>query len=217
MTYPQGPYGQGFPGQPGYPQQAGYPQGYPAQPGYQQGYPQPGAYPGGYPGSFPPAPMPPASPSGSTAISAAVLSILGGLVNVGIGLSGFFAVIAIKNDSPVNFSGGTYALALVFTLIGVVAGLLLLAGATTLLLRKAISRMLVATGCGLVILGTLISFGLHAAITEYQGGPRFGFLGLVFPILTMALVLQRSTTAWIQAKQNPAAPQYFPQYPPYQG
>ncbi len=138
-------------------------------------------------------------------------------MNVGIGLSGFFAVIAIKNDSPVNFSGGTYALALVFTLIGVVAGLLLLAGATTLLLRKAISRMLVATGCGLVILGTLISFGLHAAITEYQGGPRFGFLGLVFPILTMALVLQRSTTAWIQAKQNPAAPQYFPQYPPYQG
>jgi nitrate reductase gamma subunit len=161
--------------------------------------------------------VPSAPPSGGTAISAAVLSILGGLVNVGIGLSGFFAVIAIKNDSTTNFTGGTYALALVFTLIGVVSGLLLLAGATTLLLRKTIGRTLVATGCGLVMLGTLISFGLHAAITEYQGGPRFGFLGLVFPILTMVLVLHRSTMAWVQAKRTPVAPQHFPPYPPYQG
>lgn len=216
MTFPHGPYGQGFPGQPGYPQQAGYPhqpgysQGYPPQPGYQQGYPQPGGYQGGLP------PVPPAPPSGGTAISTAVLSILGGLANGGMALSAFSSIARIRSESAASFPGGTYALAIIFVASGMAAALLLIIGATMLLMRKMPSRWLITTGCVLIIVGTVISYGLHNAISEYEGGPRFGVLGLIFPILTMVLALRPSTMAWIQAKRNPAAPQYFPQYPPYQ-
>ncbi len=41
MTYPQGPYGRGFPGRPGRTPAAGLSQGYPPQPVYQQGYLRP--------------------------------------------------------------------------------------------------------------------------------------------------------------------------------
>ncbi|MFL0289825.1 hypothetical protein ACJH6J_02115 [Mycobacterium sp. SMC-18] len=211
MTYPQGPYGQGFPGQPGHPPQPGYPQGYPPQPVYQQGYPQPVGYPGGYP------PMPPAPPSGGTAIGAAVLSILGALANGGMALAGFSSIARIRSESAASFPGGTYALAIVFVASGLVAALLLIVGATMLFMRKMPSRWLITAGCALVIGGTVISYGLHNAISEYEGGPRLGFLGLLFPILTMVLALRPSTVAWIQAKHTPVAPQYFPQYPPYQG
>lgn len=216
MTYPQGPYRQGFPGQPGYPHQPGYPQGYPAQPGYQQGYPQPGAYPGGYPGGFPP-PVQPVPPSGGAAVTAAVLSILGALANGGMGLSGLSSIARIRGESAAAFPGGTYPLAIMFCASGVLAAVLLLVGATMLLLRKMPGRWLIVTGCVLIIVGTVISYGLHNAISEYEGGPRFGVLGLLFPILTMVLTLRPSTMAWIHAKRNPVAPQYFPQYPPHQG
>ncbi|BBZ56681.1 MULTISPECIES: hypothetical protein [Mycobacteriaceae] len=215
MTYPQGPYGQGFPGQPGYPEQPGYPQGYPAQPVYQQGYPQPGGYPGGFPGGYPPVPSAP--PSGGTAVSAAVLSILGALANGGMGLSGLSSIARVRSESAAAFPGGTYALAVMFCLSGVVAALLLLAGATMLLMRKMPGRWLIVAGCVLVMAGTVISYGLHNAISEYEGGPRFGVPALAFPILTLVLTLRPSTVAWLQAKRTPVAPQYFPPYPPHQG
>lgn len=210
MTYPQGPYGQGFPGQPGYQQQPGYPPGYPPQPLYQQGYPPQT----GYPGIFPP-PGPPSSPGGGTAITAAVLAIFGGLLNFVMGLIGFAKIIGMKADSPDTFAGGSYPLALGFVLLGVAGGLLLLIGAIMLLRRTMVARWLVVGGCSLAFLAAMISFGLRSAISEYRGSGSV--LNLLFPILTIVLVLLPSTTAWIQARRGPVAPQYFPPYPHYPG
>lgn len=222
MTYPQGPYGQGFGGPPGYPQQPGYPPGYPAQPAYQQGYPQPGAYPGGYPGGFPPAP---ASPSGGTAISAAVLATLGALAGLGSGILALISIAAIKSDSGLSnlsaISGEVYALLIVGSLASILFGAVLLAGAVTLIQRKMLGRWLIIGGCALAIVSNLIGFAVRTTATA--GYPGYGglgvlpLLGMVFPVTTIVLVLLPATAAWIQANRNTAAPQHFPQYPPYQG
>lgn len=230
MSYPNGPYGQGFPGQqPGYAQQAGYQQqpGYQPQPGYQQpgfpqyqGYPQQPGFPGGYP---PPAipPLAPASPSGGTGITAGVLAGLGALANLGAGIFGLIGLAALNSDSTFQsasgISGGVSALLIVMTLLSVVIGLVLLAGTVMLLQRKMVGRWLVVAGCAMTIVGSLISLGLSAAVTArygYYGGNGFAVLGLIFPIATLVLALLPATTAWIHAKSNPFAPQ---SYSPFQG
>jgi len=205
VNYPHGPYGQGFPGQqPGYPppQQQGYP---PQQPGYPPH--------GGYQYQ----PVPPPAPSGVTGIIAAVLSGLGALANLGAGLFGLLAMIglgALANEpSYANSSdgvGGAFVMLLFVVLLGIGAGLLLAAGTVTLLLRKMIGRWLIVGGCALTIVGSLISFGIAAAVTApygaYSGGNGFAILGLIFPIATLVLVLLPPTTAWINAKRNPIRP-----------
>ena len=209
MNYPNGPYGQGYPGQPGYPQQ---------QPNYQQqGYPQQP----GYPGAYQYQPMQPASPGGGTAITAIVLAGLGTLANLGGGLLGLIGLIALSNDSAFesvsDVSGGVFAVLILGVFASIVAGLLLLGGTITLMQRKMIGRWLVVSGCAITMLGSLLNLGLSAAVMAryetYGGGNGYAVLGLIFPIATLVLVLLPSTTAWIQAKRNPIAPQY---YPPYQ-
>lgn len=215
MTYPQGPYGQGFPGQPRYPQQPGYPQGYPAQPVYQQGYPQPGGYPGM-------APMPAAAPSGGTAITAGVLAALGALAGLGSGIVALIGLAAIKTDSGLShgadLGGGVYALLIVGSLASIVFGAVLLTGAVMLFQRKMLGRWLVVGGCALAIVSNVIGFAVRSAATTgypgYGGLAALPLLGMVFPITTIVLIMLPSTTAWIQAKRNAVAPQYFPQYPP---
>lgn len=223
MTYPQGPYGQGFPGQPGPPQQPGYPgypqQGYPPQPVYQQGYPPQVGYARGFPGAFPP------PPSGGTAISAGVLSALGALAGLGSGILALISIAAIKSDSAFSnlsdISGGIYALLIVGSLASIVFGAVLLTGTVMLFQRKMLGRWLIVGGSALAILSNVIGFAVRTTATA--GYPGYGglgvlpLLGLVFPITTIVLVLLPSTTAWIQAKANAVAPQYLPQYPPYQG
>lgn len=208
MTYPQGPYGQGFPGQPGYPQQPGYP----PQPVYQQGYPPQAGYPGG----FPPAPMQP-QPSGGTAIGAGVLALLGGLTHFFGGSAQALGLATIISESPTDHGWGS--LIAVVTL-NIIAGAFLLPGALTLLLRKQIGRWLIAAGCGISILSALINFTLTPdSIGEYSYGRGIGadLVGIVFAVVTIVLALVPSTTTWLAAKKHPVAPQYFPQYPPYQG
>ncbi len=214
MTYPQGPYGQGSPGQPGYPQHPGYPQqpGYPAQPGYQQGYPQPGGFPGGYP------PVPPAAPGGGTAVTAGVLALLGGLTHFFGGAAQAVGLSAVMQDSGTGSGWGSLIAIVTLNIIG---GAFLLPGALTLLLRKRVGRWLIAAGCGISILSAFINFTLTPdSIGDYSYARGIGadLVGILFAVATIVLAWLPATAAWIQAKRTPVAPQYFPQYPPpYQG
>jgi hypothetical protein len=232
MNYPNGPYGQGFPQQPGPPQQPGYPPhsgfpqqaGYPQQPGYppQPGFPQQQGFPPpGYPpqGGFQPQPygMPSPEPSGATGIIAAVLAALGALSGLGGGAVGAFALAVTGSDA--GLTGGVHALLIVSVLFSVVFGLMIAIGAVLLFQRKMLGRWLVVGACALAILSTLITFGVGITAEadvygSYSGGAVFNLFGLVFPIATIVLAMLPPTTAWINAKPNSVAPQF---YPPYQG
>lgn len=236
MNYPYGPYGQGLPGQPGQPQQPGYPQqpdylqqaGHPQQGGYPQ---QPGFPPPGYPqqGGFPqPYGYPAAEPSGTTGTIAAVLAALGGVAGLVGGAFGAIGLAALSGMSSSDVSGGVYALLVVVILFNFVFGLMIATGAVMLFQRKMLGRWLVVGASALAILSSLISFGVGAAAASAYGSYSTGggggvlqLLGLVFPVATIVLALLPSTTAWINAKPSPVAPQFFPpmpqQYPPYQG
>lgn len=197
MTYPNGPYGQGLPGQPGYPQQPGHP-----PPGYPQ---QPYGMP-------PSAPVP---PSGVTGIIAGVLAGLGGLANVVGGLFMAFGLSLLIGETS-DAAGSAWTPLVAITGLNIVAGVLLLIGTVTLLLRKMIGRWLVAAGCSASILSTLINLTwTPSAIAdyEYDRGVAADLVGVIFPIATLVLVLLPSTAAWIRAKQNPIAPQPYPPYP----
>lgn len=225
MNYPNGPYGQGFPQQPGPPQQPGFPPpvGYPQQPGYppQPGFPQQQGFPApGYPpqGGFQPQPygMPSPEPSGATGIIAGVLAALGALSGLGSGVVGAFA-LAVTN-SEVDLSGGTHALLIVTVLLNVVFGLMIGIGAVLLFQRKMLGRWLVVGACALAILSTLVSVGVGMTAQadvygSYADGAVFNLFGLVFPIATLVLAMLPTTTAWINAKPNPVAPQFYPPYP----
>lgn len=173
MTYSNGPYGQGFPGQYGYPQQ--------------------------------PYGMPPAPPGGVTGIVAGVLAGLGGLANVVGGLAMAYGVsLLIGGSSDVASSAAGVGTALIaMTALNIVAGLLLLVGTVTLLLRKMIGRWLVAAGCSTSTVSGLISLALPVLVADfwYQSTAR-DVVALIFPTVTLVLVLLPSTAAWIQAKQS---------------
>lgn len=211
MTYPNGPYGHGVPGQPSYPQQPGYPQ----QPAYapQPGYPQPG-YPQ-QPYGLPP--VPPPAPGGATGIIAGVLAGLGCLANlVGGSFMAFGLSILIGESSDATASGWGALIAI--TALNILAGLLLLIGTVTLLLRKMIGRWLVVAGCAVSILSTLVNLTLTPSTIagyEYDRGVGADLVGGIFPIVTLVLALLPSTAAWIRARQNPIAPQPHPPHPPY--
>lgn len=205
MNYPYGPYGQGFPGQPGYPQQPGYPGGQPP-------YPPQGGYPGGQPPYYPLTPAPSAPPSAVTGIIAAVLSGLGGLVNVGCGLLAFLGLATMISESPYDIGSGEWTGVIAIVMLNIVAGVLLSVGTVMLLLRKAASRWIVVAGCAVSIVSSLISLSLPSTFAEYQySGKGADVVGLLFPIATIVLVLLPSTAGWIQAKRNGAP------HPPHWG
>ncbi|OBB94459.1 hypothetical protein A5779_19675 [Mycolicibacterium peregrinum] len=160
-------------------------------------------------------PSAPVPPSGVTGIIAGVLAGLGGLANVVGGLFMAFGLsILIGETSDAARSAWTPLVAI--TGLNIVAGVLLLIGTVTLLLRKMIGRWLVAAGCSASILSTLINLTwTPSAIAdyEYDRGVAADLVGVIFPIATLVLVLLPSTAAWIQAKQNPIAPQPYPPYP----
>lgn len=198
MNYPYDPYGQGFPGhQPGYPPPQTY---YP-----QQGYPY--------------QPAQPAPPSGTTAIIAIVLAGLGGVVNFFGGIVMAFSLAVIMDDATATsglVSDRVWTWLVVITILNVLCGVLLLTGTVTLLLRKMIGRWFVVAGCVATLLATLVSLALvPSSIGEYEYNRGIGpdAVGLLFALATVVLVLLPSTAAWIQAKRNPPAPQYYPPYP----
>ncbi|WP_285030354.1 hypothetical protein [Mycolicibacterium sp. lyk4-40-TYG-92] len=205
MNHPQGPYGQGFPGQPG------YPQGYPAQPGYQQGYLQPGGFPGGYPAT----PEPPASTGGVGGVIAGVLAVMGGLLH---GCLGAMALVESLTKKPDPFTTrSTSHVGDLFLSMSVIGGLLILAGGFMLLSRKPASRWLIGVGCV-----PIFAFGLGAFLAaNADGSGVVGVIALpivIFSVATVVLTFLPSTSRWIRAKGNPVAPQPYPYYPPpYQG
>ncbi|MFV8265196.1 hypothetical protein ACNQR9_19005 [Mycolicibacterium peregrinum] len=204
MTFPNSPFGQGFP------DQAGYQPPYTQQPGFP---PVLGQQPG-YPGQQPQA-QTSGQPSGVTGTIAAVLAALGALAGAAVGTGQFFDWML--STGLHNLSSSTYVVEIVATVITFTSGLVLLVGSILLFQRKLIGRIVVVIGCSLALLSGL---GLFVAVDafqdDYPGAPDaspLSLVSLVFPIATIVLTLVPSTTAWIRAKQNPVAPQPYPQNP----
>ncbi|MGH9061367.1 MAG: hypothetical protein ACRDZY_17915, partial [Acidimicrobiales bacterium] len=204
---PQQPYGQ--------PQQQPYGQpsqpfgAQPPQPYGQQPFP---AYPGG-PGSIQ-APK----PGGGTAITAAVLAILGGIVSL-ISLIGSIAII-------VGVSGNFLVLGIVSLVVNLALAGLLLFGAITLIMHKPIGRMCVMIGCGLAIAYTVISLiltyvgvgGFGRATSALAYGSIGSILSILPPVATLILVIVKPTALWVGiGDPNPGIPQYPGGYSPQQG
>lgn len=182
----------------GYPVQQ-YPLGYPAQqyaPGYAApGYAAPGQPPPGYPGGYPPVgyqmvpmyPRRPARPGGATA--AAVLAYV---------QSGFVLIGGVVMFSGSDLSRGNN-LSSELTVIGiltVLAGGLLIAGATTLLSRKP----------ALLLLGNALSIAISLyfviRLMDFVYGVALWvpILFAVLPIISIALACTADVRAWARAR-----------------
>lgn len=203
MTFPNSPFGQGSPDQPGY------------QPPYTQqpGFPSVLGQQPGYPGQQP-RPQASGEPSGVTGIIAAILAGLGALEGAAEG--SLLILNWILSTGLRNFSTKTHVLEIVATVVTCTSAVVLLAGSIMLFQRKLIGRILVVTGCSLAILGRVGSFAATSSFqNDYPGAPGspLVLVSLIFPIATIVLTLVPSTTAWIRAKQNPVAPQPYPQNP----
>ncbi|MEV0671359.1 hypothetical protein [Mycobacterium sp. NPDC050441] len=199
MTFPSGPNGPEFPEQPAFSQQPVFetpPPIYSHQPGFGQP-----SYPGGY------QPAPPSAPSAATGIIAAILALLGGLAGLLFGTLIIVMMIS-KDRSEIP--------AAVVALLCIGSGLALIIGAIQLWRHKVISRGLIAGGCAATMLAGVVFLIEGFTNTEPSAGGlvTIAVLIFIFPIVTVVLTMLPSTKAWLQAKQNPVAPQY---YPPYQG
>ncbi|MGV0810593.1 hypothetical protein ABQF34_01385 [Mycolicibacterium boenickei] len=196
MTFPSGPYPQGFPAQPGFSRQPGFGQ----QPGYPQpGWPQQLSYPGG------PRPTPPPrGPSGATGIIAGILALLGGLVGVALPV-----LCGLIMWSDREF----YGLGAAFGLAGFTFGLALLIGAVLLWRRRMIGRWLIVVGCTVAILAGVVPVIMTIEERDLTSVLVYAVPLGVFPILTLVLTLLPSTAKWVRAKQNAVAPQYYPSFP----
>ncbi|MDT8911467.1 hypothetical protein [Amycolatopsis sp. PS_44_ISF1] len=220
---PQDPGAQPQPyaGQPGQPfGQPSQPFGQPSQPfgapPQPYGPPFP-AYPGG-PGS-----IQPPKPGGGTAITAAVLAILGGIASL-VSVIGYIAIGAETSSLPV------------FVIVSLVVNLamagLLLFGAITLLMHKPIGRMCVTVGSGLAIAYTLITLVLHFADVSGLGGDTSAVMGfgvvasilwILPPVATLVLAIVKPTAWWVgRGGVRPGSPPHPGQpypggHPPQQG
>jgi hypothetical protein len=205
-----------YPPGPGYPY-GGNPYGgmppnvpYPQQPyGFQPGY---GA--------------PVFSPPGGTAITAAVLSILGALSTFIGACVAWYAVSELTSMSEQRYGGGDSPLSGwigVTTVVAVgdtVVAVVLLVGGVLLLRRSLAGRMTVIVGCAAVIVICVISFlavlamtgALHAKLgSEYSSamGTMMGMsavrtLGpILFAGATMVLALLKQTKEWCEYKPPP--------------
>ncbi|TDZ42225.1 hypothetical protein [Mycobacteroides franklinii] len=140
------------------------------------------------------------SPSGATAKTAAVLALLGGIANLAIGAV-FFATgnYVSENDT---MPGWYHAVYYVVAGGSVIVGGALLTGAVMMFRRKRFGPRIVAVGCALCL---AVFFGdlamTFAAADEggvgMSGSPGRHLSGLVFPVLTLVLVLLPSTKRWV--------------------
>ncbi|OBI54296.1 hypothetical protein A5667_25495 [Mycolicibacterium fortuitum] len=198
MTFPSGPNDQGFSEEPAFSQQPVF-QTPPPVFSHQPGFGQP---------SYPTAhqPVPPRAPSAATGIIAAVLALLGGLAGLVLGILIMAAVISKhRSEAPPT----------VVALLCITSGLALLIGAIQLWRHKPISRGIIAGGCAAIMLAGALFLIEGFTNTEPSAAAivTIALLDFIFPIVTLVLTMLPSTKAWIETKQNPIAPQY---YPPYQ-
>ncbi|AMD56251.1 hypothetical protein ATO49_28680 [Mycolicibacterium fortuitum subsp. fortuitum DSM 46621 = ATCC 6841 = JCM 6387] len=151
-------------------------------------------------------PVPPRAPSAATGIIAAVLALLGGLAGLVLGVLIMAAVISKhRSEAPPA----------IVALLCITSGLALLIGAIQLWRHKPISRGIIAGGCAAIMLAGALFLIEGFTNTEPSAAAivTIALLDFIFPIVTLVLTMLPSTKAWIEAKQNPIAPQY---YPPYQ-
>lgn len=199
MTYPNSPFGQEFPDQSGYPEPSYTQQ--PLPPLFSHPQQQPSAGPS-------------VEPSGATGITAAVFAALGAVAGIGTSVLAAIAVAAWATSS--SGSGAELAFLIIVTALNAAFGVMCAIGAVKLRERQMRGRCLVVGSCALAIVSTLLIFGVTAAEASsygYHAREIFAVVGTGFPIVTMVLALVPSTTAWIEAEQNPVAPQPYPQHP----
>ncbi|MBA0125431.1 hypothetical protein H0B56_07745 [Haloechinothrix sp. YIM 98757] len=222
-----------------------YPQ-YPAQ----GGYPAMPAYPG-YTDAEPPA-------SGGTAITAGVLACLGGVFAAwgavqafmlsAMSVEMFDAELTAGERARVESAipGWTQAAGFIGGSVQLVIVGLLIGGAVLLFMKKAAGRWMVASGCVLVILSSIVSFiltwvVLDSMVEEFAGqGSSTGapaqeaesvlgaamvvggvamFFVLLPAIVTLILALVRPTRRWCEQGTKPVTAN-MPPYgapPPYPG
>lgn len=190
--YEQAGYEQSGYAQPGYPQ-PGY-----AQPGYPQpGYPQQPGYPAGYQ-LVPMYQMPrrPARPG--AAVAAAVLAyVQSGFVLIG-GISLFSGASELGYNTERAFTGGSRISSelTVVAVITMLAGALLIAGATTVLNRKPV---LLTIGCALSL---AISVYFVIRLADFVGGIGLWVpvLFAILPIISIALTKGSEVRAWVRER-----------------
>ncbi|SDX78151.1 hypothetical protein SAMN05421504_103825 [Amycolatopsis xylanica] len=173
---------------------------------YQQypGQPYPGPqYPGQqYPGQqYPGQQPPPSAPSGGTAITAAVLAILGGLVHLVGAIAGAVNLGAFANVMSIIISVGVNP---------ILAGLLI-GGGIMIFLRKPAGRINVIIGAALaiVVYATAIGFG---AVGVYAHGimpAAFVMLLAALPaVATVVLASLNATARWLAPRPVGPPPPY---------
>ncbi len=163
--------------QPGYPQQPGYPAGYQLVPMYQ---------------------VPRRPPRPGAAVAAAVLAyVQSGFVLIG-GISLFSGASELGYNTERAFTGGSRISSelTVVAIITILAGGLLIAGATTVLNRKPV---LLTIGCALSL---AISVYFVIRLVDFVGG-----IGLwvpiffaILPIISIALTKGSEVRAWVRAR-----------------
>ncbi|TQM29454.1 hypothetical protein [Nocardia bhagyanarayanae] len=154
------------------------------------------SYPYGPPGyGYPPAQP---APSGATAITAAVLSTLVGLlgsVGVCIGL-----VEALDPDNEVEPA------AFIGIGVGALIAMLWLLGALLLFMRQTAGHVIIIGLSSIALLGALVLVAI--------GGPAGG-LPLVLSATIFGLTVAGPTGRWIAARRRSAYPPPYPPVPPY--
>ncbi|TCP56317.1 hypothetical protein EV191_101258 [Tamaricihabitans halophyticus] len=188
-----------------------YPPQYPGGP--QQPYPQQGYGQPGYPAPMPPQ-LPPPPASGATAITAAILGLLGVLAHGLLVMVYIYDMISWEVYPPIS---------VILTVVSAVIIGLLLFGAILVFTRKPVSRWLLVAGSGLEILRVLgiVIYGLSVGANFVLGGAETpndlgGWFGVVPAIATFVLALVPSTGDYLNgARRQPRAGYGQPGYGPY--
>ncbi|GAC68423.1 hypothetical protein [Gordonia soli] len=180
-------------------------------------YPQNGQVPFGTPqfaGQYAPA-----RASGATAIAASVLSFLGALASaIGVISLLFVILVALGIDGADQYFPGWFvALLAVVAVINIVVAGLLVGGGVAVLRRSMVGRTLIASGCAIYLVsGLALTISQYAFLSQLDttgadvgvGGILGQVAGVVFPLITLVLVLVPSTTAWINDRPADTAPAY---------
>ncbi|WP_142253866.1 hypothetical protein [Mycobacterium sp. NS-7484] len=145
------------------------------------------------------------APNAVTAIVTAVLAVIGGLLTLGNGILGLSGLSALVTDAGLRSlalrSPGVLTMTVLATLLSVVCGVLLLAGALALVRRKVIGRRLIVIGSALIIVGSLVSLWINVATTGSYAAPGssgLAVLSFALPIVTIVLAVLPTTARWIR-------------------
>lgn len=185
---------------------------------YPYGAGVPAPHPGAGPiGRIPYGMPPPRRPGGGTAITAAVLAILGAVSDAVIGvLIVVTSLVMDREPARGRAAAGTgdTALTVGLAVVLVIVAVVLLVGGVLLLRRRVIGRQLVVAGSALSILGSIASIAVTLAygMTTGNSTPSNG-CGVVFAVATLVLALLPTTTAWLSDTTDQPAPRHLPPYP----